>query len=147
MVGGIGFQNAGKLEYTAALDLKKNGNEGYSYPVVSRNIHTNLPTILFFCFTRCKPSSLTPPPPNIFLFIIFHFLFWFIFISQAGLPEKSYEHANELWREVIRLTLDDPHLKEAVAKGAMSSGPVGGTAATDREMEVSGCAEVQLFDI
>ncbi|CAB1098719.1 unnamed protein product [Ectocarpus sp. CCAP 1310/34] len=55
----------------------------------------------------------------------------------AGLPEQSYLHADSLWREVIGLTLTDPHVKEAVAKGAMPSASEDRTAVSDREMEAS----------
>ncbi|CAM9684554.1 unnamed protein product, partial [Ectocarpus sp. 6 AP-2014] len=53
----------------------------------------------------------------------------------AGLPEQSYLHADSLWREVIGLTLTDPYVKEAVAKGAMPSASEDRTAVSDREME------------
>lgn len=53
------------------------------------------------------------------------------------MPESSHERADCLWREVVGLTLGDPLVGEAVAKGAMPSMAEDGTAATDREMEVS----------
>lgn len=64
-------------------------------------------------------------------------LFVCVCVLKAGLPEASREDVNLLWTGVIGITLNDPHVREAVAKGAMPSEAEDDTMATDREMEVS----------
>ena len=50
--------------------------------------------------------------------------------------EGSREQGDDLWREVLTITLDDPYLFEAVAKGGKALEMDDDSISTDREMEV-----------